>query len=55
MVVVKKEEVDVKPIVSGKKKRKHQVEVMQDTMKGLVKEVIDAQKAPDQLLVELEG
>jgi len=47
-IIVKKEEkVDVKPIVSNKKKQKCQLEVMQDTMKGLI---IDAQKASDQLL-----
>ena len=55
VIVVKKEDkVDVKPIVSNKKKRKRQLEVMQDTMKGLIKEVVDAQKASDKMYVELE-
>ena len=40
-----KNRVDVKSIVSNKKKQKHQLEVVQDTMKGVFKEVIDAQKA----------
>ena len=35
-------------------KWKHQLDVMQDTMKSLIKEVIDAQKASDQMLIELE-
>lgn len=55
VIVVKKEDkVDVKPIVSNKKKQKRQLEVMQDTMKGLIKEVVDAQKASDKMYVELE-
>ena len=55
VIVVKKEDkVNVKPIVSNKKKRKRQLEVMQDTMKGLIKEVVDAQKASDKMYVELE-
>ena len=55
VIVVKKEDkVDVKPIVSNKKKRKRQVDVMQDTMKGLIKEVVNAQKASDKMFVELE-
>jgi len=50
-IIAKKEKVDVKPIdSSNKKKWKRQLEVMQDTMKGLIKEVIDSQKASDQLL-----
>ena len=55
LVVVKKEEkVDVKPIVSRKKKLICQLDVMQDTMKGLIKEVIDTKKALDQMPTELE-
>jgi len=46
--------VDVKSIVSNKKKQKHQLEVVQDTMKGVFKEVIDAQKASYKMFLELE-
>ena len=48
----KEDKVDVNPIVSNKKKRKRHLEVMQDTMKGLIKEVVDAQKALDKMFVE---
>ena len=44
----------VKPPVSGKKKRRHQIEVLQDTMKGMINEVVEAQKASDQLFAQLE-
>ena len=45
---------DVKPLVSGKKKRRRQIEVLQDTMKGMTNEVVEAQKASDQLFAQLE-
>ena len=46
---------DIKPPVSGKKRRRHQIEVLQDTMKGMINEVVEAQKASDQLFAQLEG
>ena len=45
---------EIKTVVSNKKKRKRQIDVMQDAMKGMVKEVLDAQKASDKLFAELE-
>ena len=50
----KEDRSDVKSIVSNKKKRKHQLDTIQDTMKGLFKDVIDAQKPSDQMFVALE-
>ena len=46
----------IKPPVSRKKKRRCQIEVLQDTMKGMVNEVVKAQKASDhgQLFAQLE-
>jgi len=46
--------VDVKPVISSKKKRKRQIEIVQDTMKGVIKQVVEAQKESDQKFVELE-
>ena len=40
--------------MSGKKKRGRQIEVLQDTMKGMINEVVEAQKASDQLFAQLE-
>ena len=40
--------------MSGKKKQRRQVEVLQDTMKGMINEIVEAQKASDQLFVQLE-
>jgi len=45
---------DVKALVSGKKKRRRQIEVLQDTMKGMINEVVEAQKSSDQLFAQLE-
>ena len=49
-----KPQVDVKPIVSKKKNRKRQIEMIQDTMKGMIKQVVDAQKESDQKFADLE-
>ena len=45
---------EIKTVVSNKKKRKQQIDVMQDAMKGMVKEVLEAQKTSNKLFAELE-
>ena len=40
--------------MSGKKQRR-QIEVLQDTTKGMINEVVEAQKALDQLYEQFEG
>lgn len=49
-----KSQKDIKPLVSGKMKRRRQIEVLQDSMKSMINEVVEAQKASDQLFADLE-